>query len=647
MVSTMTTNILVVEDENIVAKDIKDRLESLGYTVPGIASSGNKALEIINSVRIDLVLMDIMIKGDIDGIQTADRIRATHSIPIVYLTAYADQSTLERAKITEPYGYILKPFEERELHTSIEMALYKHKIENRLRESEQWFSTTLTCIGDAVIATNAYGTIRFINPVAKQLTGWPDNEAVGCTLNNVLKLENDVPDNFSSDVLNIVLEKKRVYSPQENLLLVSKSGERIPVEAKAAPLRDAHNNINGVVVTFGDISERRRAEDEINHINEKLLKANNELKTLDKLKNNLLSNVSHELRTPLVAIRGYNEMILGEFSGPVTETQKSQLTISLKSIDRLVVLINSLLDFSRLEQNSETLTFERVNFVEIAQESLNLVIPKAQEKNISLIPKFVATEHILFVDRNKIFQVLLNLLENAIKFTPKNGRISVSIKLTSNDMLSCSIRDTGIGIDKNLLNQIFDRFYQVDSSSTRKFGGIGIGLAICHDIIKLHNGIIYAENGESSGSIFTFTLPLAPAAKEPETITNRVLPTQTIKTLNRILIIDNDQNVREKIEKILISLGYHPIVAATGTEALNLLKFETVDAVLVDLAIHDMNGLDICQTITTANTSLPVIILSSQPPEKIEIKAARAGATGVVKKPIQTENLLAALKLLQ
>jgi CheY-like chemotaxis protein len=171
--------ILVVEDENIVAKDIQNRLKNMGYQAPAICASGEDAIDKVAQLHPDLVLMDIMLKGQIDGIQAAERIRSLFNIPVIYLTAYSDESTLERAKISEPFGYLLKPFEERELHTTIEMALYKHRMEKKLKESEQWLSTTLKSIGDAVIATDRNGRIAFMNPVAENLTGWTQSDAFG------------------------------------------------------------------------------------------------------------------------------------------------------------------------------------------------------------------------------------------------------------------------------------------------------------------------------------------------------------------------------------------------------------------------------------------------------------------------------------
>src|SRR5512140_1293632 len=181
----MMTSILVVEDENIVAKDIMTRLKNLGYGVVGSAASGEDALRLALDTRPDLVLMDIMLKGDMDGIEAAHHILDRLDIPVVYLTAYADEKTLQRAKVTEAFGYLLKPFEERELHITIEMALFKHQMERKLRESEQWLSAILRSVADAVIATDTHGRIRFLNPIASALTGWSLADAVGKPLAEV------------------------------------------------------------------------------------------------------------------------------------------------------------------------------------------------------------------------------------------------------------------------------------------------------------------------------------------------------------------------------------------------------------------------------------------------------------------------------
>ena len=231
--------ILVVEDESVIAMDIQSGLKSMGYDVPAIASSGEEAIRQADLVRPDLILMDIVLGGDLDGVEAAKRIYATHNIPIIYLTAYSDNKTIQRAKITEPFGYILKPFDERELQTAIEMALYKYKMERRVKESEQWLATTLRSIGDAVIATDRNGCISFMNPVAETLTGWKEEEALG------LKLE---------EVLDIISEEQ---------ILVSRNGTRRPIDDSIAPIKDDNGGTLGTVLIFRDISERKLAEEKL------------------------------------------------------------------------------------------------------------------------------------------------------------------------------------------------------------------------------------------------------------------------------------------------------------------------------------------------------------------------------------------------
>src|SRR5688572_24391621 len=169
--------VLVVDDEIIIARGLESRLTNLGYEVLQIASSGSEAMNVAEQTKPDLVLMDIVLKGEMDGIETAAQIRRRWGVPIIYLTAYTDDATLERARVTEPFGYIVKPFSERELRANIEMALYKHQVESKLKGIEKWFATSMQQIGDGVIAANAQGTVTFMNQVAEVLSGWQSDEA--------------------------------------------------------------------------------------------------------------------------------------------------------------------------------------------------------------------------------------------------------------------------------------------------------------------------------------------------------------------------------------------------------------------------------------------------------------------------------------
>jgi len=257
--------ILIVEDEIIIAEGIQRKLKVMDYDVLAIVSSGEEAIKRIKENNPDLVLMDIVIHGKMDGIETAGQIHSHFDIPVVYLTAYADDTTLERAKLTEPFGYLIKPFKERELQITIEIALYKHGMEKklkenerRLRESNQWLNAVINGIGDAVIATDPEGIIRLMNPIAEALTGWKQDEALGKPLANVFNIISEEMDKKIENPVAKVIRDDVFYGLADHTVLVTKEGIKIPVDIIGSTIKIDGNDIIGIVLIFYDILERKR-----------------------------------------------------------------------------------------------------------------------------------------------------------------------------------------------------------------------------------------------------------------------------------------------------------------------------------------------------------------------------------------------------
>lgn len=254
------TTILIVEDEAIVAADLASKLRQLGYEPVGTAANGEEAVSLASRLCPQLVLMDIWLQGPMDGITVAETIGRVQDTPVVYLTAHSDPATLARAKLTGPFGYILKPFDERELATQIELALYKHQTERQLRQQREWLQVTLASIGDAVIATNACGEIVFVNRVAESITGWRANEAVGKPVQRVLQvIHEDTGTPLESRVTHVLRKDRAVPAPGP-VTLQTRDGRRVPIEDNAAPIRDASDQLIGAVLVFRDVTERLRAE---------------------------------------------------------------------------------------------------------------------------------------------------------------------------------------------------------------------------------------------------------------------------------------------------------------------------------------------------------------------------------------------------
>ncbi|MEW6220895.1 MAG: response regulator [Thermodesulfobacteriota bacterium] len=271
--------ILVVEDEAIIAKHLQKRLQRMGYRVPSLVASGEEAVAVAEASRPDLVLMDIILGGAMDGIEAARQIWQRCDIPVIYLTAHTDDNTLERAKETGPFGYITKPFEDKELGITIQMALYKHRMERQLKEREGWLSTTLRSIGDAVIATDAQARVSFMNPVAQRLTGWSLAEAGGRPLAEVLKIIDGETGEAGECPATRVIRDKAVVSLGYHRLR-ARDGEEIPIDDSAAPIQNDQGAILGVVIVFSDITKRRQAEEEREQLIRELQDALAEIKVL-------------------------------------------------------------------------------------------------------------------------------------------------------------------------------------------------------------------------------------------------------------------------------------------------------------------------------------------------------------------------------
>ncbi|HML60297.1 MAG TPA: response regulator [Solidesulfovibrio sp.] len=237
--------VLVVEDEAIVVLDLRRRLERLGYALAGVADTGEEAVRLAGAVAPDLALMDIMLAGPMDGIAAAARIRERFSVPVVFLSAHTDPETLRRAGETVPHGYVIKPFEDRELGTALEIALYKSRMERRLAENERWMAMTLAHLGEGVVTTGPDGLVRFVNPMAEKLLARPGDEVLGRTLAEVYQTR--AGENTESD-------------DGDSLLLCRADGACVPVEQRFSDILDDRGQRLGSVVVFRDISRRREVE---------------------------------------------------------------------------------------------------------------------------------------------------------------------------------------------------------------------------------------------------------------------------------------------------------------------------------------------------------------------------------------------------
>lgn len=258
----MKQNVLIVEDERIVSLDLKNRITELGYNVAGIVSTGEDA--ILEAARLlpDIILMDIMLKGQFDGIQASEVIYQKHHIPVIFITAFSDEKTFSRAVTTEPFGYLVKPFDTRDLKNAIEIALYKSRTDRRIKENEKLLNVTLNNISEGIIAVDQEGRIRLMNRCAEELTGYSKEEALGKEIDKIFRVSDEILNDYLVSVL-YKKEKPELSKYLKNKYLISKSGKRILIEENTSLIDDINNNIIGSVIAFKNITERKEVESSI------------------------------------------------------------------------------------------------------------------------------------------------------------------------------------------------------------------------------------------------------------------------------------------------------------------------------------------------------------------------------------------------
>lgn len=482
----MATDVLIVEDESIVALDLENRLRSMGFSVVGRAGTGAAAIELVGQTPPDVVLMDIQLRGNIDGIKTADLIQEEYDVPVIFLTAFSDSKSLERAKRSNAYGYLLKPFQERELSIAIELALYKHSAERELRENRALLRVTLNNVTEGIVTADRADRILFMNHAAEQLTGWSASEAVGTDIGSVVQTDAHI---------------LKSSSPEEWTRLTPRAGTPRTVAVSSNDLELLSGVGGSRVVVIRDVSqeEEYRAS---------LVAAKEAAESAAQAKSDFLARVTHELRTPLNSILGMTRLLRGE---PDPRSTQEYLEILDLSAQQLTTLISDILDYARFDSGRLSLQRELFDPVIVVERVSRSFAVEAGRKGLRMttvidpmLPRAV------YGDRTRLGQILRNMISNAVKFT-EAGYVVVSARPAADSRVAIEVEDTGPGVASEHRSLIFEDFSQAESPATRKAGGVGLGLALVRRLVEAMGGSVDLSQSSPKGSTFAVELPFAPA----------------------------------------------------------------------------------------------------------------------------------------
>ncbi len=566
-----------------------------------------------------------------------------------------------------PYSKKYYEYEVRLIHLSKDELLgiirdrtESKRAEEALKISENRYRLLADNLSDIIWTMDLKFRYTYISPSVERLRGYTVDEAKKLSLKDVLTPDSllEVKRHFDSE-LNNVDNFTEIFDTTKTMILemYKKDGTTFWAEIKAKLLFDPQGHPLGILGTTRDITDRKEAENSLIHaknslevLNRRLVEKTKEItsernKALQatKMKSQFLANMSHEIRTPLNAILGFSRELKEELKDKLSDEQVQYCNSIYQNGQNLLSIITDILDISKIEAGQDVLNIKKHNINRIVYEAFSQLMSLALDKKLDYECNIEQKSVYANVDSHKIGQVIINLIGNAIKFTDK-GYVKVSTNISSDDKYYyIHIIDSGIGIEKKHLKTIFDKFKQVDGSSTRQKGGTGLGLAIAKHLIRRMNGRIIVNSEHGIGSQFTITVPIIniimvdqpnESSKTSDTITN------TLSRGSYILVVEDNIDSRALLKKQL--KGYKRIIfAENGEMALEIIRNEKIDLILLDMQLPDIDGYNLTQIIrNNLSTKLPIVAISSSATREDIDQAIKSGCNDFITKPVIREKLI-------
>jgi PAS domain S-box-containing protein len=475
-------SILVVDDEKRIRDACHKMLIQEGFEVAR-AENGVRGLEMIEREHFDIILLDLMMPG-LSGFEVLERVRALHpDTVVIVITGYSTLEHAVEAMKKGAFDFIAKPFSPQDLRVVVAKAIENIRTLQDIATEKSRMRVLINHLAGGVMATDAQKRVALANPVFLRMIDYEGGEVIGLPVSKLIS--NEQLQEMIDRALSMPTEEF-VELNEELKQKTSGDDDEIILGARCVPFRDRLGRNLGTLTVLHDITP---------------------LKKMDQLKSDFVSMVAHEIRSPMNSVLAQLKVVLDGLAGDVTQKQKEMLGRASDKIKALVALSSELLDLARIESGLITQEKERLNISEILAEQVAFHRSRAEAKNIRLELDPLPELPPVMGNRYNMEEVLSNLISNAINYTPEGGKITASASQDDN-YLCMGVSDTGLGIPKEDLDRIFDRFYRVKNEKTRFIAGMGLGLAIVKSIADAHNCILRVESELEHGSTFYIYIPL-------------------------------------------------------------------------------------------------------------------------------------------
>jgi PAS domain S-box-containing protein len=533
--------------------------------------------------------------------------------------------------------------------------------EEELVNQREWLATTLGSIGDAVLATDAAGNVQFINSVTARLTGWSAEEAAGRPIGEVFHIVNQRTRKPAENPVARAVREGVIVGLANHTLLLSRSGEETPIEDSAAPIRSRDGKVLGVVLVFRDVTESQRAERERERLLERERQSRYAAESASRAKDSFLATVSHELRTPLGVILGWTGILRASTGDP--QLVARAVEVVERNARLQAKLIDDMLDISRIVSGKVQIAPREIDPTQVVAAAVESLRPSAEEKGVSLELDLEPMPGPIVADPDRLQQVVWNLLSNAIKFTPEAGRVAVA-QHHLGDHVRIEVRDDGMGIAPERLANVFERFWQADTSATRRHGGLGLGLAIVRHLVEMHGGRVMAESrGEGYGATFAVEIPVRPPHPESQLagalaaaaaartaddtgsgpLADPLLRRQLLSGAS-VLVVDDEPDAAEWVAELLRGAGAVVRTAASAAEALDTLCSTRPDLLIADIGMPGEDGYSLIKRVralpTEEGRNTPALALTAHARAEDRVRSLSVGFQMHASKPIDPVELL-------